>query len=144
MANNLALIPQINGLIIPPQILFDIDQNYGNDILVGSDGDLAPSSGATRSKQRVLRRLLTALNGYIWHTDYGAGIPNFIGVSLSETTFIQIKSLIQSQMLLEESVSQNPPPQILVQSISNGVFCQINYYLNPTQQPIVLNFNVSA
>lgn len=131
-----------SGIMIPPQILYDIDHDYGHDIDVAPDGDLAVASGEQRSKQRILRRLLTSINGYIWHTSYGAGIPNFIGQPLSETTFTQIKSLIQSQLLLEDSVAKNPSPKIFVQSIANGIFCQINYYLDATQQPIVLNFNV--
>lgn len=131
-----------NGLTNPPSTLYDINQNFGEDIQVSAAGDLAVSSNELRSKQRVLRRLLTSINGYIWHTDYGAGIPAYIGQPIGDNTFNQIKSLIQSQILLEESVSQNPAPVISLQMISGGLFCQINYYLNPTQQPIVLNFSV--
>jgi hypothetical protein len=132
-----------NGNTLIPQILYDINHNYGHDLQVSASGDLAVVSGEERSKQRVLRRLLTAINGYIWHVDYGAGIPNYIGQALSTDLFSEIKSLIQSQIALENSVSQDPAPKIYIQTISGGIFCQINYYLNPTQQPIVLNFEVS-
>ena len=132
-----------SGIPASPQILYDINCPYGQDIIPSASGDLGTVTGATRSQQRVLRRLLTAINGYIWHTNYGAGIPNFVGQALSTDLFTQLKSLITSQIALENSVAQSPAPQIYLQTIANGVFCQINYYLNPTQQPIVLNFNVS-
>jgi hypothetical protein len=131
-----------NSLPSIPSILYDINHEFGNDIQASPTHDLSVVSGATRSQQRVLRRLLTSINGYIWHTDYGAGIPSYIGQALNEDLFLQIKSLIQSQINLESSVAQNPAPVILLQTISNGLYCQINYYLNPTQQPITLNFNV--
>lgn len=132
----------LTGLTLPPQILYDINHNFGGDIQPSSNGDLGTVSGSQRSKQRVLRRLLTAINGYVWHTDYGAGIPSYIGQPLNESLFDKINSLIKSQISLEQSVAQNPPPVIILQTISGGLFCQINYYLNPTQQPITLNFNL--
>lgn len=133
-----------SGIPSIPQILYDINCSYGNDIVPSASGDLGTVTGAMRSQQRVLRRLLTAINGYIWHPSYGAGLPNFVGQALSSDLFTQIKSLIQSQIALESSVAQSPAPQIFLQTIAGGIFCQINYYLNPTQQPIVLNFEVST
>jgi len=125
-----------------PQVLNDIYQNYGQDIQVSITGDLLISNGSTRSQQRVLRRLLTSPLDYIWHTDYGAGVGNFVGQALSSDLFDEIRSLINSQIFLEDSVSQTPPPEIFLQTIQGGLWCQINYTENPTQQPIVLTFNV--
>lgn len=125
-----------------PQILNDIYQNYGQDIQVSTTGDLLVSNGVNRSEQRVLRRLLTSQLDYIWHTDYGAGIGNFVGQALSSDLFDQIKSLITSQIFLEDSVAQTPQPEIFLQIIQGGLWCQINYTENPSQQPIVLTFNV--
>ncbi len=125
-----------------PQILYDLYLDWGGD-LVSSTHDINTVSGAKRSEQRVLRRLLTALNGYIWHPEYGAGLPSFIGQIVSPDNFDQIKSLILSNMFLEASVSQTPPPVISMQSIGDGIFIQISYTENPTQNPIVINFKLS-
>jgi hypothetical protein len=124
-----------------PQVLNDLNCNWGND-LVAFAGDLDTVIGAEKSQQRVLRRLLTAIRGYIWHVEYGAGLPGFVGQALSSDNFDQLKSLILSNMLLESSVAQNPPPVIALQSIANGIFCQINYNENPSQNPIVLSFDL--
>ncbi len=134
--------PRSSGQTNPPSILHDISHEFGQDIQASPTGDLAIVSGLDRSKQRVLRRLLTAINGYIWHSDYGAGIPSYIGKSVSDSDFIEIKSLIKSQIGLEQSVLQIPAPIITLQTIAGGLYCQIDYLLNPTQQPITLNFQV--
>lgn len=125
-----------------PQILYDLYNDFGND-LRAVNYDIGTCSGAIRSQQRVLRRLLTAINSYIWHAEYGAGLPSFVGEPLSSDNFNQIKALILSNMFLEESVSQTPPPVISIQSLPLGIYVNINYTQNPTQTPIVLSFEVS-
>lgn len=125
-----------------PRILYDINCNYGNDI-VAVAGDLSTVTGSVRSQQRVLRRLLTNPGSYIWEPTYGAGLASFVGQALSTDNYDQIKSLILSNMFLETSVSQSPPPKIFIQTIQNGVFVQINYNENPSQNPVVLTFNLN-
>lgn len=127
-----------------PQIIYDIDHNFGQDI-TGLDGnnDLNTVSDLQRSQQRVLRRLMTNPGDYIWEPNYGAGLPSFVGLGLSQDRFDQIKSIITSQIFLEDSVAKDPAPQIFLQIIPSGLFVQINYTDNPTKQPIVLKFNVS-
>lgn len=121
----------------------DINHTFGNDIISSGTGDLATVTTAERGKQRVLRRLLTRNGGYIWHPEYGAGLPAFIGQSLSSDRFEEIKGLIFSQIFLEDAVSKTPEPEILLQTIQGGLYCQINYIDNPTRQAVVLTFNVS-
>lgn len=125
-----------------PQLLYDIDQNFGQDLILSAKDDLQAVSDLNRSQQRVLRRLLTNPGDYIWHPDYGAGLPAFVGQSLSSDRYDQIKSLITSQIFLEPSVSKTPQPEILLQTIQGGLFVQINYTESATKQPIVLTFNV--
>lgn len=125
-----------------PQTLYDIYNNYGEDLVLSATNDLQVSSDMLRGEQRVLRRLLTNPVDYIWNPDYGAGLPSFVGQTLSLDTFDQVKSLITSQIFLEEAVSQNPPPQIFLQTIQAGLFCQIEYTDNPSKQAIVLTFDV--
>lgn len=127
-----------------PQDIYDIYHRFGNDLVFSSNGDLAVVTGLPRGEQRILRRLLTNPLGYIWHADYGAGISASIGLALSATFYEEMKSLIQSQIFLESCVSQNPPPEILLQTIQTGLYCQINYTDNPTKTPAVINFDVSA
>jgi len=127
-----------------PQILYDVNHKFGQDIQSAANGDLGLVSGAQRSQQRVLRRLLTAINSYIWHIEYGAGLSSFVGQPLSSDNYDQIKSLILSNMFNEQSVSQTPPPVITIQNIGNAIAVQINYTENPTQNPIVLNFDLGT
>lgn len=126
-----------------PQILYDLDQNWGGDLSFSAVNDLQPVSASERSKQRVLRRLMTNPADYLWHTDYGTGLPQYVGQNLSNDRFDEIRSRIRSQIFLEASVSQNPEPEILLQTIQGGLFVQINYTESSTLQPIVLTFQVS-
>lgn len=81
-----------------PQAVYDINHNFGEDIQLSAQNDLQNVSDLVRSQQRVLRRLLTPTGSYIWHPEYGAGLPAFVGKDLSSDRFDQIKSLITSQI----------------------------------------------
>ena len=125
-----------------PQILSDIYLDYGDDFMLSPTNDLLLADTGILSQQRVIRRLVTNPLDYIWYPSYGAGLPSFIGQPLSLDNFSNITALTKSQMFLENTVSQNPPPNILFQTIQNGLFCQINYILSPSLQQIVITFNV--
>lgn len=122
----------------------DLFNYFGNDLVAADNGDLLTVSGSLMTQQRIIRRLLTNLKNYIWHTDYGAGLSSYVGEPLSPLTETKIKSVIQSQIFLESTVAKNPPPQIELTQISGGVQCQIRYTDAPTQQSVVLNFNVNV
>jgi hypothetical protein len=126
-----------------PQIEYDVSNEFGEDLSLSNSGDLALASGSLLGQQRVLRRLLTNPNSYCWHPNYGAGVPATIGLALSPDLYDQIKSLILSNLFLESTVAQSPPPEIFLQIIQNGLYSQINYTDAPTQQPIVITFNTS-
>ncbi len=126
-----------------PQILNDAWCVFGQDLQLSGTGDLRLSSGADRSEQRIVRRLLTNPGDYCWHSNYGAGLPAYVGQALSVDIYDQIRSTITSQIFLEPSVSQNPAPEIQFQTIQNGLYTQINYNLASTQQPIVITFSVN-
>ena len=125
-----------------PQTVNDIYLVKGNDFIISSTGDLLMANGSNLSNQRIPRRLLTNPGDYIWHTDYGAGLAQYVGQPLSSDNFDNIKQVITAQIFLESSVAQNPAPEILLQSIQYGLFCQINYTLSPSYQPAVLTFGV--
>jgi hypothetical protein len=114
----------------------DIDHTWGGDLAVSATGDLALVDGVELTRQRIIRRLMTAVDGYVWHPDYGAGVPQMIGSPQDENA---IRSLIRTQIMLERSVSRNPLPQIEVTRISGGfsfyiVFWNANLNMQDTLQ----------
>jgi hypothetical protein len=133
------------------QTLNDVFHYFGGDIQVSSTGDLQPVDTTLRGQQRILRRLLTnpsvrnadgtvEQGDYIWHPEYGAGLPKWIGRLKDEA---KIKALILGQMMLEDAVAKLPEPTIELQDIPDGIFVLINYVDAPTQTPQVLSFNVT-
>jgi hypothetical protein len=119
--------------------LADVGHYWGGDIFASPTGDLLRVTRAERSKERVLRRLLTNPGEMLFHPEYGAGIPQRVG---STTDPDEITGIIRTQMALEASVSQNPPPSITVIATANGVEASINYVVLPDQQPVSLGFSV--
>lgn len=123
-------------------LLNDVAHIWGNDLQLSPTGDLLLSSGADRSKQRVLRRLLTNSGDYLDHTRYGGGIPASVGALLNVPTQ---RAKITAQMKLERSVAQTPtPPKVTLNAIPSGVSAFISYTALPDSQPVVLSFDVNA
>jgi phage baseplate assembly protein W len=119
----------------------DLYQNYGTDLTPGPSGDLLTVDGTVLGQQRVLRRLMTNQGSYIWHVDYGAGLPQFIGQPASAA---QIHGIVQTQMLLEEAVAQSPPPSVNVSYYPDGTFfVSISYTDAQTGTPLLLSFDVN-
>lgn len=132
-------------------MLNDLDHYFGNDISASPTGDLGFVSSITRGQQRILRRLLTNpmqtnADGsvlpadYIFQPDYGAGLPRYIG---EPGKVDEIIGRIRSQMQLEDSVAKNPPPQIRVQFIANGLSVDIKYTDLDTNIATSLSFDVT-
>jgi hypothetical protein len=101
----------------------DLYHVYGNDLQVSATGDLLLASGNTLSQQRILRRLYTnpqtanAPGDYVFSPTYGAGVGKYVGSTASTQ---QIQSVIQGQMLREESVAQSPVPTVSVTATNTG------------------------
>src|ERR1700720_807880 len=110
----------------------------GDDLAVDGTGDLSLGSGTIIGQQRILRRLLTPLQAYIWHLDYGAGLPGVVGTTMKD---LAIKALITSQMFNEQIVTQDPPPNIIITHIPNGISVRIQYVDNTTGQTIPISFD---
>jgi phage baseplate assembly protein W len=127
---------------MPVQQTYDLDNNFGQDLILAAGNDLANVSDVTKSQQRVLRRLLTSPGDYIWHPTYGAGLPAYVGKALTNDVYAAIQSTIISQIFLEASVAKTPTPVIKLQTIQHGLLVQINYTVNPSGQPVVLAFTV--
>lgn len=103
----------------------DATHYFGNDLAVGPTGDLAVSLGADETRERILRRLLTAPGAYLWHLDYGAGIGRMVG---EPTDTARIQGVIASQVLREEAVARDPIPTVTVAADGSGqVVATISY-----------------
>lgn len=89
----------------------DVFLEWQGDFLPDGSGDLTVIDGDAEVRQRLERRLFTAVKGYVWHPDYGAGLPQKIGDPFSLST---IKSIVMSQIALEASVAPNPPPVVVI------------------------------
>jgi hypothetical protein len=114
----------------------DIYCNWQQDLGVAANGDLRAVDGMTRGRQRIIRRLMTILGEYLWHTDYGASVPARIGDTLDMAL---IKSVISSQIFLEDSVACSPQKQIIVNAIPYGVTVRILY----TDAGTATNFEIA-
>ena len=118
----------------------DAGHYFSGDLQLGATGDLLVADGMLESNQRILRRLLTNQGDYIWQPTYGAGLPAQIGQPLDEP---ELQSLITSQMYLEQSVLQNPAPQVTANAIPNGLDVQIAYVEAESNQAEMLSFQVT-
>lgn len=130
------------------QVLADLSQLWGADIVTSPTGDLGIATDATRSQQRVIRRLLTNpldANGppdYAMHPDYGAGLARYVGQNVD---LAKMRTLIRGQMLLEDSVAKNPQPQItLTQPDPATLSVYIRYTIASSGAPATLNFKVNG
>ncbi|MGZ5029015.1 MAG: hypothetical protein ACXWAT_00940 [Methylobacter sp.] len=132
-------------------LLNDLYHYFGSDLAGSATADLQTVNGSTRGQQRILRRLLTNPRevlpsgevlppDYIFHPEYGAGLPRKVGDVFDRA---KITALIRSQILLEESVAKSPEPQITINEIHNGITCTISYVDAISNAPAVLSFNVN-
>ena len=94
----------------------DVSLEWHDDFEPDATGDLLVVDGDDEVRQRLERRLFTAVQGYVWHPSYGAGLPQKIGSVLSVA---DIKSVVAQQLALEASVAPNPPAQLTVGASPN-------------------------
>ncbi len=95
--------------------------------------------GDDEARQRLMRRLCTAVKGYIWHPEYGAGLPQKIGDPWQPT---QIESICREQVNQESSVALNPPPIVGVAEVIPGMISiDIRYW--SAQTGAAVQFNIT-
>jgi len=124
-------------------MLNDLAHYWGQDLQTSNQGDLQTVNGTLRGQQRVLRRLMTNQGDYLFQPNYGAGLPAWVGQPID---IGKVTALIRSQLMLEPSVSQVPPPVITVTQNPNdltGFAVHIQYNDADTSSATVLSFNVS-
>lgn len=104
----------------------DVALEWHDDFQPDSTGDILVVDGDDEVRQRLERRLFTAVQGYIWHPAYGAGLPQKIGSVLSVS---EIKAVVSAQLALEASVAPSPPAQLNVSGQPGGIcVISIQYY----------------
>jgi hypothetical protein len=104
----------------------DVSLEWMDDFEPDATGDLLLVDGDVEVRQRLERRLFTAVKGYVWHPSYGAGLPQKIG---SVLTVKEIRSIVASQLQLEASVAPSPPAQLsVVQQPGGVIFISIAYW----------------
>lgn len=118
----------------------DVFHFWGQDLTESATGDVLLVDGDDLTTQRIIRRLMTAVQGYIWHLDYGAGVPAQVGAPLNLDL---VSSIIRSQIALESTVARTPAPTISVTEILNGVSVTILFYSAKTGQQATLSFDVN-
>lgn len=124
--------------------LSDLYHYIGGDLSTTTSGDAQPVDTTVRGQQRILRRLLTNPGDYIFHPEYGAGLPQWVG---RNADLGELRALIRGQILLEDAVAKTPEPTIIVAPVPNssggGFSVSIAYVDAATGQPATLSFNVT-
>ncbi len=118
----------------------DLDHTIGSDLSLSASGDLLTADGLVLSQERVLRRLLTNPDDYLWHPEYGGGLPGKVGQTADVPA---ITAVIRSQMALEATVQQNPIPEVDVTMIASGIAANIQYIETDSGLSSLLSFDVS-
>jgi len=118
----------------------DIYHFPGGDLDSSSTGDLRTATGCERTKQRILRRLLTNPGEYLFHPDFGAGLGRKVGETVKP---VEWRTLIIGQMMLEEAVDRTPPPVVRLSLIVGGVSVSIVYTDAITGASEMLSFDVT-
>ena len=120
----------------------DLYLEWHDDFQTDATGDLLVIDGDVEVRQRLERRLFTAVQGYVWHPDYGAGLPQRIGDPYTQE---QIQAIVMSQLALEASVAPNPPAQISITQAANNpalVAIEITYW--DAQTGISVSFTITV
>jgi hypothetical protein len=122
----------------------DADLDWNSDFIVSATGGLLLADGIRLSNQRIIRRCNTAVQGYVFHLEYGAGLLQRIG-KVGITTVIS--SIVRAQIALEATVAATPPPVVTVTEVANqlGAFIiLIQYTFAATGEPVSLSFTTTT
>lgn len=103
----------------------DFYHDFGEDLQLDPEGALLDVSGGAATQQAILRRLCTNPQGYLFHVDYGAGLPARIGMPIREG---ETRALIVSQLALEAGIDQGQPVTVVLTSLAVSTFrCTLSY-----------------
>jgi hypothetical protein len=113
---------------------------WNGDFVASAQGGLLLATGDDEARQRLQRRIFTAVYGYIWHRNYAAGLPQKVGDPWSPS---DIQAIVMSQVALEASVAASPPAQIGVAEIVPGMI-SIDVAYTDAQTGEAVQFNITA
>lgn len=113
--------------------------DWQSDFHVSPTGGLSLVDGDDEARQRLMRRLCTAVKGYIWHPEYGAGLPQKIGDPWQPT---QIEAICREQVSMESSVALDPPAQVFVAEVIAGMV-SIDIAYTSAQTGLAVQFNIT-
>lgn len=106
----------------------DIELEWREDIRLTPAGDIELVTGERLTRQRIVRRLSTPRQDYLWSLHYGAGLGEFVG---QPTEVRAIEAIVQLQLKHEPAVADSPPPIVQVRptALSNrgGLTLDIRY-----------------
>lgn len=115
-----------------------ISHIMGGDLILNGSGGLAIVGPAEQARQSILRRLCTNPGDYLWHLEYGAGLPGKIGQPMNAD---DILTAVKAQMATEEAVDQTTPPKVALTDMGDGAYlCLIQYVDLQTQTVQSLTF----
>lgn len=98
--------------------MLDLAHLWGGDLTVAPHGDLHLADDEQLTRERVIRRLMTNRQDYLWHLPYGAGLPKAVGRAVTPGG---VAALVRTHLRQEPAVSHSPLPIVdLVHSIENG------------------------
>ena len=118
----------------------DLWLEWNGDFAAAANGDLLLATSSDESRQSICRRLFTAVHGYVFHPEYGAGLPQKIGSPANQNT---LQAIVASQIALESAVDQSQPVNVTVHADKNmaGLYTiKIEYTEAVTGEPVELSF----
>lgn len=89
----------------------DMDLEWREDIRLSPAGDIELVTTERLTRQRIIRRLATPRQDYLWALNYGAGLGEFVG---QPTDVRAIEAIVQMQLKNESAVALSPPPIVQV------------------------------
>ncbi|WP_025885229.1 hypothetical protein [Asaia prunellae] len=115
---------------------------FGEDLQLDQDGALRIVEGKLATQQNILRRLCTNPKAYLWHGDYGAGLPARIGTPIREA---ETRGLIVSQLSLEATINHDQPVTVTLTPLAVSTYrCTIAYTERGEEGRQIFTFNQSS
>ena len=121
----------------------DSFQIFGEDLKFSENNDVLKVFHPEEGTQRLLRRLLTPKGSYIWHPDYGSGLPAYIGETITEELLEKLNADIKAQIFQESFVAKNPQPTINIEVFYDYIECMIKYFDTELEKYQQLSFTVT-
>lgn len=114
----------------------------GSDLDTSANGNLLTlATGTDLGQQSVVRRMLSNEGDHIWFSDYGAGLPRFIGMPAEAD---RIRGAILKNAKRDEHINQRAKIEVTVTTDpgSGATLAKLKYTDATTGQSSVASLNV--